>query len=207
MAEVLYVHLDGMDLAGKGLACKNIVRLSQKDWEIRKNRLTSVNPIHDLADNLRLAGTFDTEIVGNLYLAALMADLKTFVRPQTDTLQDSAFALKSYAYHRISNTPRLPERFRELLFQHPQFSNSVILTASIESRKRRLDQRIAETPKTVTSGDLMIIKKPEKFLAVEECLIEAAQATFRSSVLDTSEMTPDEVVLEILRIINLRQND
>lgn len=204
MGEILYVHIDGMDLAGKGLACKNVMALSGIPWEVRKNRLSDTNLIHDFADKLRMAKLFDTETVGLLYWAALNADLKSFVPPQKNTLQDGAFALKSFALHTVNNTPRLPALFNESLEHHPQFDASFVLTASIPVRAERLRQRQLENAQSVSHGDLMVVENPRKFLAIEDCLIKTAQRVFRSSVIDTSTMTPDEVCRAILSRLSLR---
>jgi len=192
--EKLFVHVDGMDLAGKTTATNGFMKQTGLEWEIRRNRLSLQNPIHDLADALRKDEVYDPEVIGNLYYAALMADIRGFRRPTINTIQDSTIILRSIAFHTVRNTPRLPEMFRDLMKEHPKFDASFVFTADIEHRRKRLEKRMRETPEQVSAEDMMVITKPEKFLAMEACLVDVARANLRSVVIDTSQLSPAEVV-------------
>ncbi len=196
--DVMYLHFDGMDLAGKTTATNAYIKESGLPWEIRRNRLSENNPIHDLADSLRKADTYDPETIGNLYYVALLADISTFRRPTVDTIQDSTIILRSIAYHTVRNTPRLPELFIDLMRLHPKFDASFVFTANIEQRRARLAKRMRETPEQVSVEDMMVIEKPERFLAMEQCLINVAIRSLGSKIIDTSQLSPEAV----LAIIN-----
>ena len=84
-----YLHFEGMDLAGKTTATQNFIKSTGSEWDIRRNSLSRENPIHILADSLRKAEVYDAEVLGNLYVAALMADIRLFQWPDKNTIQDS----------------------------------------------------------------------------------------------------------------------
>lgn len=197
-----YIHIDGMDLAGKTTATQNIIAMTDNRWTWRRNSLSGDNPMYQLADSLRLGkiqNTFDAETLGNLYVAALMGDIRIFKWPDQNTIQDSTIILRSLAYHTVRGTPRISEVLLDLLPEHPKFDASFILTASLEERAKRLQKRMRESPQEVGDEDMMILKKPEKFLAMEACLIDIAKQAFHSVVIETSSLTPNMVVEEINR--------
>lgn len=191
-----YIHFDGMDLAGKTTARRNFVQSTGKEWRIRHNRITPENPIHDLADSMRYdqESIYDAEVLGNLYVAALVGDIKTFQWPEEDTIQDSTILLRSLAFHTAKGTPRLREILLDLAEDHPMFNASFVLTASIEVRKRRLDSRIENQPDELSEDDFLVARKPELFVAMEDCLIDMSKQIFNSRVIDTSELSPEAVV-------------
>lgn len=183
-----------MDLAGKTTATQNFIKSTGSEWEIRRNSLTRENPIHLLADSLRKTEVYDAEVLGNLYVAALMADIRSFQWPDRDTIQDSTIILRSIAFHTVRGTPRIREVLLDLLPEHPKFDASFVFTASIEERVKRLQQRIAMAPHEVSAEDMMVVNKPEKFVAMEAALIDTSRMAFHSVIVDTSSLTPDMVV-------------
>jgi len=200
-----YIHIDGMDLAGKTTATQNIVRITNNEWNSRRNSLSGENPMYILADSLRLANAYDAETLGNLYVAALMGDIRSFKWPEKNTIQDSTIILRSLAYHTVRGTPRISEVLIDLLPEHPKFDASYVLTASLEERAKRLQKRIEQAPQEVADDDLMVLKKPDKFLAMETCLIDLAKQAFHSIVIDTTILTPDMVVGEINKNFNIKR--
>jgi thymidylate kinase len=189
-----YLHFEGMDLAGKTTATQNFIKSTGAEWNIRRNSLSRENPIHLLADSLRKAEAYDAEVLGNLYVAALMADIHSFQWPGKDTIQDSTIILRSIAFHTVRGTPRIREVLLDLLPEHPKFDASFVFTASIEKRLERLQRRIALAPQEVSEEDMMVIRKPEKFLAMEAVMVDMAKMAFHSVIVDTSTLTPDMVV-------------
>jgi thymidylate kinase len=192
-----YIHFDGMDLAGKTTATQNFIKSTNLEWEFRRNSLSGNNPIHLLADSLRKVEAYDAEVLGNLYVAALMADIRSFKWPDQNTIQDSTIILRSIAFHTVRGTPRIREVLLDLLPEHPRFDASFVFTASIEERVKRLQKRMDVSPQEVSEEDLMVIKKPEKFLAMEACLVDTAKMAFHSVIIDTSSLSADMVVGEI----------
>ncbi len=53
-------------------------------------------------------------------------------------------------------------------------------------------------PEEVAPDDLMVLRKPEKFMAMESCLVDLAQKAFHATVIDTTELTPAEVCGRIM---------
>jgi len=199
----LYIHFEGMDLAGKTTATINFIKQSEKEWEIRRNSLAPHNPIYLLADSLRRANAYDAEVLGNLYVAALMADIRTFKWPDKNTIQDSTIILRSLAFHTVRGTPRMKEALIDMLPYHPKFDASFVFTAGIEERLKRLEMRSKNQPDQIAAEDLLVKENPEKFLAMEACLIDFATKYFYSVIIDTSTLTPDMVIGKIIE--NLSQ--
>lgn len=193
-----YIHIDGMDLAGKTTAANGVAARVGGEWDIRSNSLSGDNPIYLLADQLRKEDAYSAEILGHLYTVAMRADIFGFQWPILNTIQDSTIILRSLAYHTVSGNINITAVLDDILPVHPGFDMSFVLTASLEARRKRLDKRTLEHPEEVAPDDLMVIKKPEKFIAMEDCLLDMAVRRFRAQVIDTSSMTPDMVVSRVL---------
>lgn len=193
-----YVHFEGMDLAGKSTATRLFAEASGTDWAVRRNSLDPNNPLFLLADSLRKDDAYSAETLGNLYVAALMADIERYEQPEVDTIQDSTILLRSLAYHTVNRTPRVADALQGLIPSHPQFDRSFVFTASIDSRQGRLQERMRTNPEEVAPDDLMVLRKPEKFMAMETCLVDLAQTAFHATVIDTTELNPAEVCGRIM---------
>jgi thymidylate kinase len=193
-----YVHFEGMDLAGKSTATRLFAEASGTEWAVRRNSLDPDNPLFLLADSLRKDDAYSAETLGNLYVAALMADIERYQEPESNTIQDSTILLRSLAYHTINKTPRVAEALSGLITAHPQFDQSFVFTASIASRQGRLEERMRTNPEEVAPDDLMVLRKPEKFMAMESCLVDLAQTAFHATVVDTTELNPAEVCGRIM---------
>lgn len=197
MERPYYIHVDGMDLAGKSSSTQNFIKSTGVEWQVRKNSLSRENAIHMLADSLRMENAYDAEILGNLYVVALMADVRSFQWPEQHTIQDSTIILRSIAYHTVRGTPRIKEVLIDMLPEHPKFDASFVFTASLEERIKRLQKRIGEGEQAISSEDMMVIEKPDKFMAMEAVLVDVAKQAFHSVIIDTSTLTPDMVVSEM----------
>jgi thymidylate kinase len=194
-----YLHIEGMDLSGKTTLANNYAAVSPLEWQVNSNALGQGNPIWELADDLRKKDAYDGEIVGNLYVTALMADIRGFERPTANTIQDSTVALRSLAYHVVRGTPRLADVLQDLIKEHPRFDASFYLAASMEARRSRLDQRIRDNPEEVAPDDLMVVRNPDRFVAMEGVLREWSTKIFDSVVIDTTNMSPEMVLEEVNR--------
>lgn len=206
MSEIAqYIHIEGMDLAGKTTATHNFIARTGHEWDVRRNSIVPDNPMYFLADSLRRADAYDAEVLGNLYVAALMGDIRTFEWPNRDTIQDSTILLRSIAFHMVKGTPRIVEVLQELAPLHPKFDASFVFTADIETRLRRLQSRMEKESDQISPEDLLVRDKPEKFMAMEAALIDLARNSFHSVIIDTSTLTPDAVVQEMFNNLpNLR---
>lgn len=193
-----YVHFEGMDLAGKSTATHLFAVQSGEAWAVRRNSMDVDNPLFLLADSMRKDDGYSAETLGNLYIAALMADIEKFERPATNTIQDSTILIRSMAYHAVNRTPRIVEAFSDILPTHPRFDNSFVFTASIEARQERLQQRMRDNPEEVASDDLMVLRNPEKFMAMEKVLVDLATSAFGAVLINTTELSPQEVCDTVL---------
>ncbi len=205
-----YIHFEGMDLGGKTTATQNFINSTGREWEVRRNSIVPNNPIYLLADSLRRADAYDAEVLGNLYVAALMADIRSFRWPEKDTIQDSTIILRSLAFHTVGGTPRIKEVLIDMLPYHPKFDASFVFTASLEERLRRLEMRARNQPDQISAEDLLVRDKPEKFLAMEACLIDFSTKCFHSVIIDTTSLTPDMVVgkiIENLPLLKTKSNE
>lgn len=194
MERAPYVHFEGLDLAGKSTLSKKFRAATGGEWNVQRNRINSVNHIQPLADKIRIEELYDDEVIGTLYYAALLGDIRTFAWPEMPTIQDSTIVLRSFAFHSVARTPRLPSLFKDILDEHPKFDMSVLLTASIDKRKERLKIRMVEHPEVVSKDDTMILSDPNRFLDMEAFIIENAKRVFGSTVVDTTNMTEDQVL-------------
>lgn len=194
-----YLHIEGLDLSGKTTLAHNYADASPLEWQINSNALGQGNPIWELADDLRKKDAYDAEVVGNVYVAGLMADIRSFKELQIHTIQDSTVALRSLAYHIVHGTPRLADALQDLVKEHPRFDASFYLAATIEARLQRLDKRMREHPEEIAPDDLMVVRNPERFMAMEGVLREWSTKIFNSVVIDTTNMTPEMVLEEVNR--------
>lgn len=194
-----YIHFEGMDLAGKTTATKNFIARTGEEWTVRRNSLDKNNPIYLLADSLRRADAYDAEVLGNLYVAALMGDIRSFQYPDRNTIQDSTIILRSLAFHTVKGTPRIKDVLLDIIPSHPSFDASFVFTASLQKRIERLQSRITNEPDQVSPEDLMVLNNPDKFMAMEAVLIDLSRNRFHSVIIDTSTLAPDVVVDEIFK--------
>ncbi|HTE57325.1 MAG TPA: hypothetical protein VK694_01160 [Verrucomicrobiae bacterium] len=187
-----YVHVEGMDLAGKTTVAASFARESSP-WEVRRNALGPNNAIYHFADSLRRREAFDPEVLGVMYAAAILGDIRAFNKPEVNTIQESTILLRSLAIHRVRGTTGLMKLLESYLPLHPQFDASFVFTASVESRKARLNARLREAPWSSTE-DLLILTDPDLFMAMEHELITLSREWFNSTVIDTSNLSPEEVL-------------
>jgi hypothetical protein len=188
-----YLHIEGMDLAGKSTATKAVQSQIDCNWTIRHNTIQAKSKFHKIVDDLRLSGTVGNDELGQLYYHVLKDDLSRFEYPTVNTIQDSTVLLRSLSWNEARNKEELSEQFLGLIDQHPKFTKSVILIANIKTRQSRLQSRIDEAPHTVASDDMLVVNDPKLFLKMEEALVYYSTTYFDSKIIDTSDLTKSEV--------------
>lgn len=177
------IHFEGLDLAGKSTVCRLIRDHARGEWQIRHNSLIHDNPAYLLADKLRRENTNSLEPIGWLYHAALLIDLERYKPSKENIIQDSTILLRSLAFHKTNNTPRLAECFEALTDSHPRFDYSFVLVANHKTRMERLRKR---RPQNLGPEDFLVRDAPVKFYEMENLLIENATRYFGAIKLDTS---------------------
>lgn len=184
-----YIHIEGVDLSGKTSVSKAFVERQSEEWRIRAGILTDTpNPLRDLADQLSENGVYANDTVGLAYASALKADLDTFKQPEINTVQESTILLRSLAYHAMNENKNILRIFEEIALQHPKFDRSFMLTASKKARLARLAQRTHNT-----NHDLLIVRDPERFFRMEGYIKEYSEALFETDIIDTTNLSIDEV--------------
>lgn len=192
--DLFLLHIEGMDLSGKSTTAKNFAKTSKMHWRINDKRLSENNPIYDFAWNLSKKGSHSSNVLGQLYLISLMEDIKNF-QLTTCVIQDSTLLLRSLNYYKtVKINDELAGAFTKLIPEHPVPDKSFYLTANIETRRQRLEQRIKQEPNKLTSMDMLIINDPNRFMQMDESLKELSVGVFNSQIIDTSDMNEIEVV-------------
>ena len=188
LSKKYFLHLEGMDLAGKSTIAKLIAENSEWDWKIYHNCFSQNNPIQDLIKDLAEQNKYDDEIYGYLHFVALLADVKYFDINE-NVIQDSTILLRSINYHKLANNNNLVKLFERLVKKHPIPDVSIYLTVNIDERMRRLEKRMQEKPQNVTISDRLMLSSPEKFIERDYRLMNLSKKYFNSIVVDTSEIS------------------
>ncbi len=190
---VPYYLIEGIDLSGKSSVIRKLHHLNPS-YTVRHSSLLGSNHILQVAKKIEKDGS---EWIGHLYTKALEYDLGRFSWPTSATIQDSTILLRSLAYHAAAHFSTILARLETLALLHPKFTNVYILTASLEERRMRLRKRMKESPEKVTVNDLKVIRDPDFFLRMEEAMVNYASTLFDPIVIDTTNLTFDEVVKKI----------
>lgn len=188
--------VEGLDLAGKTSVCKSLVAWLMPRPEHCRNALASKNILYLAADELRRADELDGRYLGHAYLAAAALDMKLFRPPLVVRIQESTIALRSLCHYRARFEDQLADGFGHILDDpdYPRFDAAVVLTASLEERRARLDTRQREAPNDVAPDDLAVIRTPDLFRRMESILVEEAVERYGATVIDTSGLDKVEVV-------------
>lgn len=193
-----FLHIEGMDLAGKSTVANKIANSSVLEWVVNDKRLTTSNSIYDFAWEQGKRGVYNSDIMGYLYLAALMEDLRTFEH-KNNIIQDSTLLLRSLNYYKtLGKNDNLVHAFTSLLPNHPKPNKSFYLTANINARQNRLESRMSLTPKRLTTIDMLIKNDQKKFIWLDDSLKDLSVSCFNSYVIDTSKMSETEVVEQVM---------
>ncbi len=190
---VPYYLVEGIDLSGKSSVIRRLHHLNP-NYTVRHSSLLGSNHILQVAKEIEKDGS---EWIGYLYAKALEYDLKRFSWPISATIQDSTILLRSLAYHAAAHFSVILARLEALALLHPRFTGVYILTTSLEERRIRLRKRMKESPEKVTVNDLKVIRDPDFFLRMEEAMVNYARTLFDPIVIDTTNLTLDEVVEKI----------
>ncbi len=194
----MYILFEGLDLAGKSTVCRRFKKRAGDDWRIVSNSLVEDNPLFQLGDRLNRAKTFSFETLGWLFFSALLADLEMFQPPHGNTIQDSTILLRSIAYHTVNKTQGLPNLLETLIDRHPAFDFAFVCKADRDTRLMRLAKRRKQN---LGPEDFLVRDDPDRFFAMEQCLIEFAQRIFGATVIDTSNLENEEGLDQVIEVL------
>ncbi len=192
--------VEGLDLAGKTSACKNLVARLRPRHEYQRNAFAEKNTLYLAADDLRRADGLDGRYLGHAYLAAAALDVALFQPPKSVRIQESTIVLRSLAHYRARGVHDLADGFARIMDRpgFPQICGAVVLTASLAVRRERLDMRRQEAPDEIAPDDLAVITTPDLFLRMEEILIGEAVSRFGATIIDTSDLDKEQVVAALV---------
>jgi thymidylate kinase len=187
----MYILIEGVDLSGKSSIRKYLNR-NDILWGKRHMSLLKFNALYEMARSIPKNGA---EWIGYLYEGALVYDLDAFEKPDGNTIQDSTILLRSLAYHKAAGFEDVVARFERLAERHPSFDAVFVLTASVEARMQRLNERISRTGSRITRNDRLIVTNTDFFVRMDKLLIEYTKKFYPNAiVMDTSNMDIETVV-------------
>lgn len=189
------ILVEGLDLAGKSTLIENLKRHHPGPVRLRNGQFCENNPTGQVArEMVRWDEGFGGVEAGALFLSSMLWDARHFEPPGAELhLQDSCW-LRTLAFEQLYGSAPLARLMEEQGRKFPRFDRAIFLTASLEERLRRLHRR--------SNNDLhdqLAFKKPEKFLAIEKRLLELVVEWEKAMVIDTTEMSKDEVFEQGLR--------
>lgn len=197
-----YLHIEGMDLAGKSTIANIISNQSEINWKVYNNCLSQNNVVQQFEKQIRKKNIYDDEIYGYLHYVTLLADIKYF-ELNDNIIQDSMLLLRSINYHKEKKNKDLVELFEKIAYKHPVPNTSVYLTANIDTRMKRLLARMERNLNSLTKNDVLILNDTARFERRDKSLKELSQKYFNSFVLDNSDMTEEETAHVIMEMCDL----
>lgn len=199
------ILIEGMDLSGKTTVVNYLSKVLEVE-NVQERTLSKKSEIYDFTVEQSKKGKLHQDLINRLYTLAITEDLYNY-KPGDGSivLQDSYFALKSYALmkERYPNT-LAKEVFNLLkLFPKPQFT--FYLTASTEERIRRSQQR----DKPMAYMENLLMSNPKEFEKIEENLKKITTNLFDAYIIDTQSKTPNQIAMYIGNIMKKtnRKND
>ena len=192
-----FLHIEGLDLSGKSTLVKTIIENSKLYWLVRNKKLTNINPIFDFVTKIQKEGQYSLDVIGNMCLGALWADIDNYLVEEKNIIQDSTMALRSLAYYAARGYTKIANGFEAALDKHPKPTHSFCLSASLDTRLKRLDKRFKENGQ-ISKLDLEIINNPKLFMKTDKIIQDAAIKYFNSKIIDTSNLSEYDI-FEIVR--------
>jgi len=199
------LHIEGMDCSGKS---SSISELEKKAPLTRRHRILAAgNPFITSFREMQQQHPWNSPEVTNELLNAIRHDIQNYVPSTGFIVQESTLITKGYAMRIVDGMPRnLYQLFEELLDTYPSFDFSVYMTVDEDVRIERLRKRL-ESGGRVTPNDQIMIDDPERFRKIDKVMLGIARTAFDAVILDTTKMTPDDIVNELLSIKESRYNE
>ena len=191
------ILIEGMDLSGKTTITRYLSGILEID-KIQERTLSDSSAIYDFTVAQSKKGELHEDLINRLYTLANSEDLYNYKpRDNCIILQDSYFALRSYALMKEKYPNTLAKEVYKLLQLFPKPELGFYLTASTEERLRRNKQR----DKPMAYMEKLLVSNPTEFEAIEKNLRDITTSLFGVEVINTDGKKPNEIALYIGRKI------
>lgn len=198
------ILIEGMDLSGKTTIIKYLSEILGVD-RIQERTLSDDCAIYDFTVAQSKKGKLHPDLINKLYTLAISEDLYNY-KPNDNgiILQDSYFALRSYALMKQKYPDTLAEEVYKLLQLFPKPELAFYLTASTEERLRRNEKR----DKPMAYMEKLLVSNPREFETIEKNLRDINASLFHAEIIDTQGKKPNEIALYIInKIQELNKGD
>ena len=149
-------------------------------------------------------GKLHIELINKLYTLAISEDLYNY-KPNGNgiILQDSYFALRSYALMKQKYPDTLAKEVYKLLQLFPKPEFTFYLTASTEERLKRNEKR----DKPMAYMEKLLVSNPKEFEKIEKNLRDITISLFDIEIINTEGKKPNEIALYIGNKIQERNRE
>lgn len=187
------ILIEGMDLSGKTTITKYLSEILKVD-KIQQRTLSDDTAIYDFTVAQSKKGKLHQDLINKLYTLAISEDLYNY-KPKENSLilQDSYFALRSYALMKQKYPNTLSKEVYKLLQLFPKPELTFYLTASTEERVRRNEKR----DKPMAYMEKLLMSNPKEFETIEKNLRDITTSLFDAEVINTEDKKPNEIALYI----------
>lgn len=187
------ILIEGMDLSGKTTITKYLSELMSIE-RIQTRTLSNDSAIYDFTIAQSKKGKLHPDLINKLYTLAIYEDLYNY-KPKEDSiiLQDSYFALRSYALMQRKYPETLAKEVHKLLQLFPKPELAFYLTASTEERLRRNEKR----DKPMAYMEKLLVSNPKEFETIERNLRDITVSLFDAEIINTQDKKPNEIALYI----------
>lgn len=187
------ILIEGMDLSGKSTVIEILNSLIDESI-VNRRTISEQSQIFDFTVAQSKKGDLHPDLINKLYTLAISDDLYNYkLKDNCIILQDSYFALKSYALMKEKYPNTLAKEVYNLLQLFPKPELSFYLTASTEERIRRNEKR----NKPMAYMEKLLISNPKEFEQIEENLRDITTNLFKAEIINTQNKTPEEIALYI----------
>lgn len=187
------ILIEGMDLSGKTTITKYLSEILKID-KIQERTLSDSCAIYDFTVAQSKQGKLHPDLINKLYTLAISEDLYNY-KPKDNSivLQDSYFALRSYALMKQKYPNTLAKEIHKLLQLFPKPEFGFYLTSSTEERLRRNEKR----DKPMAYMEKLLVSNPREFETIEKILRDITISLFGVEVINTEGKKPNEIALYI----------
>ena len=190
------ILIEGMDLSGKTTITKYLSAILNVN-KIQKRTLSEDCAIYDFTVAQSKKGKLHIDLINKLYTLAISEDLYNY-KPNDNgiILQDSYFALRSYALMKQKYPDTLAKEVYKLLQLFSKPGLAFYLTASTEEILRRKEKR----DKPMAYVEKLLVSNPREFEAIEKNLRDITTSLFDVEVINTEGKKLNEIALYIRKI-------